>query len=181
MGMAVSVLCCGIAFSVYVIWVEFSYSPLRPYLNWDYVHSNFSRVGQFPWILYPDWYWMSFFRAWLIVPISAYIFFLFFGFGEEAMREYKSWVRAFRVYVLRQDVPPVFVGGENWSTWGFVFVSSPFALLYLIAFTLQTQYPRRRKQPSRRQIPASKLVHPLIFKTSLGRYRLTSHRARFSR
>jgi hypothetical protein len=157
MGMAVSTLSCCIAFSIYVIVTEFSFSPLRIYDSWADVHFNFSRVGQFPRELMPDWYWQKFENAWMIVPVAGFIFFFFFGFGEEATREYKRYIRALRRHVLRQDVGDGTFLGE--STFAYVF-SPSYSLFSTLSdrLTVQCKHINAPLNPtSQRHIP--KLIH----------------------
>ncbi|EED83563.1 hypothetical fungal pheromone GPCR, STE3-type, partial [Postia placenta Mad-698-R] len=69
---------------------------LRPYLNWDYVHSNFSRIGQYATVQVPPAYLQQMLLFYWAIPASSYIFFVFFGFGEESMKDYGrvlTWIR----------------------------------------------------------------------------------------
>nr|CAA71964.1 pheromone receptor [Coprinopsis cinerea] len=68
---------------------------LRPWTNWADVHSNFSRVDLFPTVFLPDYFIRAMMLFWWAMPVSSLIFFLFFGFGEEAMKEYRkvgAWI-----------------------------------------------------------------------------------------
>lgn len=67
--------------------------PIFPWISWEDTHFNFDRFDQYPAILIeqdalttihlgiPLW----------IVPILAYIFFIFFGLGREQINQYKRW------------------------------------------------------------------------------------------
>ncbi|KAJ7908603.1 Rcb2.42 [Mycena leptocephala] len=63
---------------------------LRPWISWADVHSNFGRVGVFPRLFIPQeqWAW-TYFIFWTL-PITAVMFFSFFAFGQDAMKEYKA-------------------------------------------------------------------------------------------
>ncbi|OCH88492.1 fungal pheromone STE3G-protein-coupled receptor [Obba rivulosa] len=77
---------------------------LRPWTNWNDVHSNFSRIGRFALLQYPPYYLqLMILFAWAI-PASSIIFFLFFGFSEDVMGDYKRGLVWFRRKVLRQTV-----------------------------------------------------------------------------
>ncbi|KAJ7182532.1 Rcb2.42 [Mycena crocata] len=66
---------------------------LRPYTSWADVHLDFARVDQYPTALIPAdvlrWTYIN----WWTVPLSGYVFFCFFSFGEDAMEEYGPWAR----------------------------------------------------------------------------------------
>ncbi|KAF8981163.1 GPCR fungal pheromone mating factor [Cyathus striatus] len=75
---------------------------LRPWTTWADVHSNFSRVDVYPVAFLPPAFLKSMLLLWWALPVSSFIFFIFFGFGEEALKEYhKIWVW-FRVKALRK-------------------------------------------------------------------------------
>ncbi|KAI0702581.1 STE3-domain-containing protein [Earliella scabrosa] len=64
---------------------------LHPWLGWDDTHYNFSRVGQYPAVI-----WRANLNLLIplemsrwILPLCAFVFFGFFGFAEEAQRHYK--------------------------------------------------------------------------------------------
>ncbi|KAF8578629.1 STE3-domain-containing protein [Ramaria rubella] len=87
--------------------IEFNSSTgLRPWISWANVHSNFSRVAQFPTILLPPSYLNQLVLQWWVVPISCILFFVFFAFGEEAMSDYRAAIQWVRRVVLRQRLNP---------------------------------------------------------------------------
>ncbi|KAJ6535332.1 GPCR fungal pheromone mating factor [Mycena vulgaris] len=73
---------------------------LRPYTSWADVHSNFSRVAAFPTFLIPAQDLAYTYALWWTIPISSIAFFLFFAFGQDAMREYRACVS----WVLRRPI-----------------------------------------------------------------------------
>ncbi|OBZ74474.1 Pheromone B beta 1 receptor [Grifola frondosa] len=77
---------------------------LRPWTNWADVHSNFSRVGQFFILEFMPSYQRQFFLFFWVMPISSFIFFIFFGFGEETMKDYRIPVNWIRRRVFRQNI-----------------------------------------------------------------------------
>lgn len=84
-------------------WSNYQYGT-RPYVSWANVHSNFSRVNQFPWVEMPASARSWALGMWWTVPMAAVIFFVFFGFGEDAVKEYTAcfvWVR--RVVLRRGE------------------------------------------------------------------------------
>lgn len=72
----------------------FSYSDgLRPWISWDNVHSDFSRIGQFPTVLIPTTTLRWTYFLWWSTPASSLIFFVFFAFGQDAVREYSTAIQ----------------------------------------------------------------------------------------
>ncbi|WRT65061.1 uncharacterized protein IL334_002003 [Kwoniella shivajii] len=63
-------------------------TPMQPYKSWKYVHDNFSQYAQYPEELIGSVY-PAFVANNIYAPIFySIIFFMFFGFGEEAVTEY---------------------------------------------------------------------------------------------
>lgn len=77
---------------------------LRPWTNWADVHSNFGRIATFRLFMIPPGYLRQIFVMWWAMPVSAYIFFLFFAFGEESVRDYKRVYTWVKTKVLRRPV-----------------------------------------------------------------------------
>lgn len=68
---------------------------LFPYVSWAYVHADFSRIGQYATVEFTDRALQQLYLFFWAIPASSFIFFVFFGFGEEAVRDYRrvgSWV-----------------------------------------------------------------------------------------
>ena len=71
---------------------------LRPYTSWKDVHSNFSRVDSyrlFEVALGGEGVLRMVWCSWWAMPASALIFFVFFAFGEESLKDMKAgfvWV-----------------------------------------------------------------------------------------
>jgi pheromone a factor receptor len=81
---------------------------LRPWKSWANVHSNFLRVGLFPISVLPPQFVTTMMILWWSIPASGLIFFAFFGFGEEALKEYKKVWAWIMVKVFRRPI-----GGEK--------------------------------------------------------------------
>ncbi|KAH9911222.1 pheromone A receptor-domain-containing protein [Fomitopsis serialis] len=89
MALSITELLFTVPFGIYEIYSNAG-GNVQPWLGWANTHYNYSRVGQYPAIL-----WMSEpstaipvqLTRW-IVPICAFVFFGFFGFAEEARRRY---------------------------------------------------------------------------------------------
>jgi pheromone a factor receptor len=86
-------LVCTVPFAVYFIYSDLHLQPgLSPYKGWADTHAHFSRVNQIPAII-----WRYDARnatslelsRWLII-VCAFVFFMFFGFADEARKHYRS-------------------------------------------------------------------------------------------
>ena len=74
----------------------FTSLSLRPWTNFADVHFNFSRVATVPIVFAPQTIINYYYVTWYIIPVSSVIFFVFFAFGQDAVREYSAcfaWIR----------------------------------------------------------------------------------------
>jgi pheromone a factor receptor len=84
--------------------------PLNPWISWENVHSNFSRVPQVPsmiWRSNRDEEFALELSRWAIV-FCAFLFFGFFGFADEARKNYRF---ALQSVVKRVGINTVTFGG----------------------------------------------------------------------
>ncbi|KAI0078456.1 fungal pheromone STE3G-protein-coupled receptor [Panus rudis PR-1116 ss-1] len=95
MAMSVTEICWGTSLNALALY--YNVAPgLRPWTNWADVHSNFGRIASYRLFELPKAYLNQMFLIWWAMPVSAYIFFLFFAFGEESIKDYKKvfrWVK----------------------------------------------------------------------------------------
>jgi pheromone a factor receptor len=77
---------------------------LHPWISWENVHSNFSRVQQVPTFLIPAAVLSQLTFDWWIAPISALAFFLFFRTGEEVLSDYRVAFNWTCRIVCQQDI-----------------------------------------------------------------------------
>jgi pheromone a factor receptor len=80
----------------YVIARNIQWSAIQPWLGWEDTHVGFSRVDQTPamiWRLNPELQANLEISRWSPI-ICAFIFFFFFGFAEEARKNYRSTVQS---------------------------------------------------------------------------------------
>ncbi|GBE87046.1 Pheromone B beta 1 receptor [Sparassis crispa] len=89
MAMALFEMFWSLLVSVLNMWYSYS-AGLRPWISWSNVHSNFSRIGQFPTIMIPRHDITMTYFLWWTIPVSAYIFFVFFAFGQDTMKDYRA-------------------------------------------------------------------------------------------
>lgn len=63
-----------------------------PWISWEDTHYNFSRVDRYPatiWRHNSEWEAAFEFNRWQVI-ICSFVFFIFFGFAEEARQNYKA-------------------------------------------------------------------------------------------
>ena len=103
----------------------FTSLSLRPWTNFADVHYNFSRVATLPIVFAPRTITAYYYVTWYIIPVSSLIFFVFFAFGQDAVREYSAcvaWVRR-RVFCWAPRKPAPLEDGK-YSAGEFVSLSS---------------------------------------------------------
>lgn len=99
-AMAVTLMTWGTVFTSYNLYNNVI-GGLRPWTTWSDVHSNFSRIAQYPDFIIPPQFLAVLMLFWWTMPASSLIFFVFFGFGEEAQKEYRKLWNLFKTKILR--------------------------------------------------------------------------------
>lgn len=95
MSMSLFQMFWGSGLTAFNMWFTLK-GGLRPWTGWADVHFNFSRVGLFPIALIPPRIVTYTYILWWSTPVSTIIFFAFFGFGQDAVKEYRacfSWLK----------------------------------------------------------------------------------------
>ncbi|KAG2029751.1 pheromone A receptor-domain-containing protein [Suillus americanus] len=90
MALAVTEILCTIPLASFMIWLNSAAQPVQPWVSWEYVHYDFSRVVQYPSVLWTANYLVVIavqLTRWFVV-ICAFVFFVFFGFAAEARKNY---------------------------------------------------------------------------------------------
>ena len=94
MALAMTEMCLTIPLASFVIYLNRT-QPLVPWRGWADTHYNFSRV-----VLIPAVYWQddsllvaAFELNRWISPFCAFVFFAYFGFAQEARRNYMRFLR----------------------------------------------------------------------------------------
>jgi pheromone a factor receptor len=101
MSMAVVEMTWGLLVISVNMWFNYQ-DGLRPWTNWANVHSNFSRIQQFPALEIPKVTLAWTFALWWTIPFSSIIFFVFFSFGKDALDDYRACFAWVRRVILRQ-------------------------------------------------------------------------------
>lgn len=102
MALAIVEMCWDTGTNIYILYTNIV-AGLRPWISWADVHSDFSRVGQFPNFLVPQAVIKNFIFQWWIIPVSCIFFFIFFGFSEEAVSDYRAVFFWICRNILRHD------------------------------------------------------------------------------
>ncbi|KAF8890818.1 GPCR fungal pheromone mating factor [Gymnopilus junonius] len=95
MAMSLVQMFWGIAVTAFNMWFTMR-DGLRPWISFSDVHFNFSRVVVFPTIFIPQQDLLFTYLLWWAVPVSTFLFFIFFAFGRDAMKEYSAcsaWIK----------------------------------------------------------------------------------------
>ncbi|KZV83952.1 fungal pheromone STE3G-protein-coupled receptor [Exidia glandulosa HHB12029] len=101
MALALTEMVWGVSLGTFVVFENITQSGLRPWVSFADVHYNFSRVAVFPNFLVPNM--AEVLLIWWITPSTAILFFVFFGFSDEAREGYKSIWRWICRKVFRRD------------------------------------------------------------------------------
>lgn len=134
-----------------------SRETFRPWISWEVTHygapivfafircnsdlpTDFGRIDQFPSVLWKNSIQASGleFSRWSLV-VCALIFFLFFGFAEEARKHYKGAIESFSRRVG--------ISSDSTLTPGHKFGSATSSVGYVIYFNLCSNYCRHWSQP----------------------------------
>lgn len=109
---------CEILFTtplaIFNIWLNATVSPIGPWRSWEDTHLVYSRIGQVPafvWRSKPVLAISVETTRW-VAPLCAFVFFAFFGFADEARKNYS---RAFKCVIqkLRIRMPSRPVRGKS--------------------------------------------------------------------
>jgi len=84
-------MCCTVPVSLFVIYLN-AKGGLKPWISWDDTHFDYSRIEQIPGLA-----WRSNYRFMVLMelvrwlpPFSGIVFFCFFGFAQEAQKQYRT-------------------------------------------------------------------------------------------
>ncbi|KAH7911855.1 pheromone A receptor-domain-containing protein [Hygrophoropsis aurantiaca] len=92
MALAMTEILCTIPLAAFMIWLNTAAQPVEPWISWADTHGDFSRVGQYPSLLWTRDYLLVVamqLTRWFVV-ICAFVFFGFFGFAAEARKNYRA-------------------------------------------------------------------------------------------
>ncbi len=104
MAMASFQMVWSITATSYSLWFTVKAVPIRPWTNWNDVHSDWLRVDVFPDAFTPLLIKKAFYFIWWIMPISTFLFVVFFSFGKDAMNEYAKCFKWIQTKIFRHDL-----------------------------------------------------------------------------
>ncbi|KAG1873819.1 pheromone A receptor-domain-containing protein [Suillus subluteus] len=118
MGLAGIEMLCTIPLGAYVIYLNATAQPILPWISWADTHSNFSFVGIVPSVVWrasgPTVLSIELSR-WLLV-VCAFVFFAFFGFADEARKNYRLAYVSVAKRVGISTAGTMSSGGGSWTT-----------------------------------------------------------------
>lgn len=91
MALAMTEVSCTTPLSIFVIVLDATTAPVGPWRSWSDTHFAYSRVEQFPAVLWRSNHLLAVsleLSRW-IAPVCALVFFVFFGFAQEARKNYR--------------------------------------------------------------------------------------------
>lgn len=102
---------CTTPLAIFQMVLNLTRGPLEPWRSWADTHSNFSRVTLYPAVLWrSDRQTIIAFEFYRWTPVfCAVLFLLFFGFAQEARRNYRNAITAILVAcrLKRKDKSPI--------------------------------------------------------------------------
>jgi pheromone a factor receptor len=81
-----------VPFAAFIIYANLKFGKVAPWISWDDTHSGFSRIDQIPahlWRNDPVAQFAMEFSRWAVVACGL-VFFMFFGFADEAFKNYRK-------------------------------------------------------------------------------------------
>ena len=118
MGLAGIEAMCTVPLGSFIIYLNAS-NGIQPWVSWSYIHNNFSVVDQIPSVVWhQDRLSVTGIELTRYLTVfCAFVFFAFFGFAEEARRNYRN------VYTSFAKKVGLLTGTESsraWTGTGFV-------------------------------------------------------------
>ncbi|KAJ7451387.1 Rcb2.42 [Mycena latifolia] len=82
---------------------------LQPWTSWSFVHADFGNISQYTLDQLSPESLRCTYVLWWAVPLSSLSFFVFFGIGEEAMKDYRATTDWAARVLLRRIPEPTFI------------------------------------------------------------------------
>lgn len=92
MALAALEILLTVPLASYIVYLNLTAAPVRPWISWADTHSNFNRYDQYPaavWRRDPRSNVLHELSRW-DKPLCAFVFFAFFGFADEARKHYRT-------------------------------------------------------------------------------------------
>jgi pheromone a factor receptor len=102
-----TVLVFNVAFLLGVVFADLSQFNFDEYTDWDTVHAGYSVISQYPEETLAPGVYYNFVVSFYTVPLYSFLFFTFFGLGEEAINDYVRALHAGRRLLDRSGIWPL--------------------------------------------------------------------------
>ncbi|KAF9514388.1 hypothetical protein BS47DRAFT_1343157 [Hydnum rufescens UP504] len=112
-ALAITTTLGTLGFTLYVLIRVIASSGAIVWVSWDFIHTDYWHILQFPTAVVSPSRMAVMLAMWSVVPIQSCACFVFFGFGEEAMAEYRKYWRWVCRVILRRDANPGQSSGGN--------------------------------------------------------------------
>ncbi|KAH7881711.1 pheromone A receptor-domain-containing protein [Phlebopus sp. FC_14] len=152
MAIAMLEILCTVPLASFMIWLNATAQPVEPWVSWQNTHYDFSRVAQYPSVVWTQNYLLVVavqLSRWFVV-VCAFIFFGFFGFAAEARKHY---CMAFWSVMKLFDVQPS--TGETTSP-----KSHPVLRQLMLSHGSLPVYTPKHHMSVRRNSLSSSITHP---------------------
>jgi pheromone a factor receptor len=109
MLLACTEMACTIPLGIYTVYISMKGIPINPWVSWEDTHYNFSRVVSIPAVIWradPSFRTSVELTRWLF-PACALLFFLLFGFAQEARKQYRKVFLAISKSCGPRSAPPL--------------------------------------------------------------------------
>ncbi|KAI6041179.1 STE3-domain-containing protein [Pisolithus marmoratus] len=117
MGLAAIEVLGTIPIGAYIIYLNVTISPIQSWISWANTHYDFSRVAQYPSVVWHVNHQMAvslqMSRYLFVACAFIFIFFSFFGFADEARRNYRL---AYTSFAKKVGISTGTMSGGTWGT-----------------------------------------------------------------
>ena len=134
-AMSATLVLWGTVLMSVTIWANAS-RGLRPWVSWEHVHSKWNHAGVYVWTLMSPRSRSLALLSWWAIPVSSIIFFIFLGFGEDALSEYRKAGNAIMNMIAPRDLPE---RNEKFGKW-MLLASPSTSSRFVFPFDITLQY-----------------------------------------
>ncbi|KAI6043286.1 pheromone A receptor-domain-containing protein [Pisolithus marmoratus] len=117
MGLAAIEVLGTIPIGAYIIYLNVTISPIQSWISWANTHYDFSRVAQYPSVVWHVNHQMAvslqMSRYLFVACAFIFIFFSFFGFADEARRNYRP---AYTSFAKKVGISTGIMSSGTWGT-----------------------------------------------------------------
>ncbi|KAK0183632.1 fungal pheromone STE3G-protein-coupled receptor [Armillaria mellea] len=104
MALAMTEICFTMPLAIFMIWLNTTATPIGPWRSWADTHFAFSRVERYPALIWRQSRLLIIayeFTRW-VNPVCALVFFAYFGFADEARKNYRAvWWKGLGLFGIK--------------------------------------------------------------------------------